>query len=545
MTTNASNEITYEPPGPGSWMLDALHFPRPVTAYWAQMHPEPFARGFGHMAEFFGLMFKTRTTAYVNGFAYGTVVPLQPEEVPGRFARAEEVLAGKLWREQVAEWEQVCKPRSVASHREIQAIDPETLSDDELIAYLQRCRDHHADMIFQHMRFTGTAIIPPGDLLVHAEEWTGLPPAKLLAMMRGASLVSGGVTAELDRMITALRADAAARDRLASGDDPRKVIEELRTGGTETAAALSDYLDMTGYRLLDGFDISGRYALEMPEALVRSITARLEDRGSADNGVDTLIAEVRAQVPAEHRDEFDGLVEEARIGYSVRDERGVYSDIWASGLMRRAALAAGRRVAARGGLHDAEDMIYADIDEMRTLVAGETSPTADDLAGRHAYHLAHTAKDAPPFLGEPPEPPPDPSGLPPGAQRLMRAAGAALGTMFMESEQEHTPDVIRGLSASQGTYEGPARRVNGPRDFDLIQRGDVLVTESTTEAFNILLPLLGGIVTDSGGLLSHAAIVAREYGIPGVVGTRDATQRIPDGALVRVDGDAGQVTVIG
>jgi pyruvate,water dikinase len=71
------------------------------------------------------------------------------------------------------------------------------------------------------------------------------------------------------------------------------------------------------------------------------------------------------------------------------------------------------------------------------------------------------------------------------------------------------------------------------------------VTESTTEAFNILLPLLGGIVTDSGGLLSHAAIVAREYGIPGIVGTRDGTVRIPDGALVRVDGDNGQVTVVG
>jgi pyruvate,water dikinase len=76
-------------------------------------------------------------------------------------------------------------------------------------------------------------------------------------------------------------------------------------------------------------------------------------------------------------------------------------------------------------------------------------------------------------------------------------------------------------------------------------QGDVLVTESTSEAFNILLPLLGAIVTDAGGLLSHSAIVAREYGIPGVVGTREATDRIPDGARVRVDGTAGEVSVIG
>ena len=73
----------------------------------------------------------------------------------------------------------------------------------------------------------------------------------------------------------------------------------------------------------------------------------------------------------------------------------------------------------------------------------------------------------------------------------------------------------------------------------------MLITELTTEAFNILLPLLGGIVTDNGGLLSHAAIVAREYGIPGVVGTREATEKIATGARVRVDGDAGEVTVLG
>lgn len=87
--------------------------------------------------------------------------------------------------------------------------------------------------------------------------------------------------------------------------------------------------------------------------------------------------------------------------------------------------------------------------------------------------------------------------------------------------------------------------MSGPSQFDRIQRGDVLVTESTSEAFNILLPLLAAIVTDNGGLLSHAAIVAREYGIPGVVGTREATQRIADGMRVRVDGDAGEVTVLG
>jgi pyruvate,water dikinase len=92
---------------------------------------------------------------------------------------------------------------------------------------------------------------------------------------------------------------------------------------------------------------------------------------------------------------------------------------------------------------------------------------------------------------------------------MMRAIGLALNALFGSSEAAQGKDKLRGLAASRGIYEGPARRVSHPAEFDRIVRGDVLVTESTTEAFNILLPLLGAIVTDSGGLLSHSAIVAR------------------------------------
>jgi pyruvate,water dikinase len=86
--------------------------------------------------------------------------------------------------------------------------------------------------------------------------------------------------------------------------------------------------------------------------------------------------------------------------------------------------------------------------------------------------------------------------------------------------------------------------IGGPAEFDRLRRGDVLVTATTTESFNIVLPLLGAIITDAGGLLSHAAIVGRECGIPAVVGCRDATALIADGTQVRVDGTAGEVFVL-
>jgi rifampicin phosphotransferase len=472
------------------------------------------------------------------------VAPPPDAEIPQRFARADAVFAGKLWREQLREWDETAKPAAIATHRELQAVDPDGLSADELKAYLRRCRDHHAAMITQHMRYTASAVVPTGDFLAHLSDWTDVPPAELLGLMRGASPVSAGASAELERLVAALRADTAARELLASTDDPGNVLAELRALDGETGEAMSAYLDLVGNRLLDGFDISEPSALELPDALLRAIRTAVAS-GPDANDVDERIAEVRAKVPEEHRDAFDELLGEARLMYRLRDERGVYSDIWASGIMRRATLGAGRRLAASARIHESQHLLDASVDEMCGLLEGADSPSADELAARAAYRAAHTAKDAPARLGPPAPPPPDPSALPPGIARLMRATGMALGALFGSSEAEHEEHLLRGLAASPGTYEGTARLIAGPTEFERIVQGDVLVTMSTTEAFNILLPLLGAIVTDSGGLLSHSAIVAREYGIPGVVGTRQGTELIADGARVRVDGTAGEVTVLG
>ena len=193
-------ELHFEPPGPGSWELDAVHFPRPVTRYWAETHPEPFKRGFAEFTRFYGILIEGRDYRYVNGFCYGTVVPLDESEVPERFARAEEVFDRKLWREQLRDWDETSKPASIEAHRELQAVAPDGLSDDELVSYLGRCRDHHAAMIYQHMRFTGAPSIPTGDFLAHVGDWTGLPPADLLELLRGAAPVSAGASVELDRL---------------------------------------------------------------------------------------------------------------------------------------------------------------------------------------------------------------------------------------------------------------------------------------------------------------------------------------------------------
>ena len=121
----------------------------------------------------------------------------------------------------------------------------------------------------------------------------------------------------------------------------------------------------------------------------------------------------------------------------------------------------------------------------------------------------------------------------------------AFGSMMPAASQEQPGDVIKGTGASSGRVSAPARVLRGPEDFATMVPGDVLVARITTPAWTSLFAMASAVVTDVGGPLSHSSIVAREYGIPAVLGTGVATQRLTSGQRIRVDGDAGTVTVEG
>jgi pyruvate,water dikinase len=122
------------------------------------------------------------------------------------------------------------------------------------------------------------------------------------------------------------------------------------------------------------------------------------------------------------------------------------------------------------------------------------------------------------------------------------------GDMFRNwmpaASEDQTGDLIKGTGASAGTVTAPARVLGGPQDFGLMQPGDVLVASITTPAWTSLFAMASGVVTDIGGPLSHSSIVAREYGIPAVLGTAVATRRIRSGQMILVDGDAGTVRLL-
>jgi pyruvate,water dikinase len=542
------------------WTLDTAHFPQPATPFVIELFAEPAKRGFADATARYGVLMSHIDWAFVHGCAYLCPRPvhtlgadvtrdrwaaLVASSAPlrERLDSSANVFEDRRWREEVARWDRETKPRMSAGHRALQAVAPTGLEARELLAHLDACRENLRRAVYEHHRLNIGPVLPVGDFLAHAREWTGLPAGELVGLVQagGASNVAAG--AELARLAAAVREDAAAAAMLSSGDEPRGVLASLAGLPGQTGAIASTYLELVGWWSAGGgFDIGEPCLIEMPHLLLATIRAAVdgpEPAASLDRA-----GEVRATVPAASREAFDELLSEARLTHRLRDERAVYCDVWAYGLTRRAILAAGRRLAAAGAIEEHEHLLEAGYAEMRSLIVGPPVPAREALAERARDRRGAAAIDAPALLGGPPPAPIPVDWLAPAVARTERAFRTYMGAMS-GAEADAVVGEVAGTPASPGRYQGRARIVRGAADLARVERGDVLVTGSTTPVLSSVLPLLGAIVTDRGGLLSHAAIVAREFGIPAVVGTGDATARIRDGSLVIVDGGAGQVTLPG
>lgn len=545
------HDVVFEAPGEGSWELESTHFQRPISRFASAAFQSGFPRGFSEGTARYGMLIDHMQPAVVNGFLYTRLAMFgddrpggtaTPDEMQARIMASATAFEQKRWREDLARWDEVDRPAAIAEHRALQAVDPAALSDDGLGGHLARCERHLERMVYLHHKYTATAVVTVGDFLAGAQEWTGASAGELMEILRGTSPISKGfAAAELDALGAAIRARSSASEIL-SVVPPVEALA-LLAADPDVGAAARAYLDAVRYRCV-GYDVSDPTAGEMPELLVETIRAAVLGVAAAPRAEGRL-AEIRARVAAEHLAEFEDRLGEAQFMNRLRDERGVYSDGWGTGLARRAVLEAGRRLHAAGRLVEPAHAVDADAGELGALLRGEPGPSAEEVAERYKWRTSHSTGDAPPLLGPVPGPPPPLDMLPPPARRAAMAAGATMVNLFGVPDTPNSDRVLYGLAVNDGTYEGTARLVDDSADFARVQQGDVLVARMTSPYFNVVLPLLGAIVTDRGGQLCHAAIVAREYGIPGIVGTREATRTIPDGARVRVDGRTGEVRLLG
>ena len=554
---------TFEAPGPGTWELDSTHYSKPMSAYKSGFAPDSFTRGFKEGTERMGVLMSHLESADIHGFSYSKSVfafaledappgppPAEYFEQPElleRLKRGKAAIENKLWREDLKRWDEEIKPDSIRRNLELQAVNPESLDTDALIQHMIDCYENVSEMLYRHHIFTVSSIIPVGLYIGNVCPWTGATPGEVLELLKGSSPVSKGIAvAELAEIAQLLRETDIDADQFGDSS-PEDVLHELCSRGGGLGEAIKNYLQLVGMQLTSGYDITERYALEMPEILLANIWSALRNDTPDDDPASLAEARqaLRLKVPSEHRDEFDSLLDEARFINRLRDERGVYNEARAFGLSRRAVLEAGKRLQAEGRLPQAAVLLQASHEEMLALLRRENTVEVTELQEREDWYNSKTTDDVPAYLGPPPEPPPPLESLPEDARLGAAALGAALGNLFGQPiETAGTEEIVKGFPVSSGSYEGHARLIQSPADFERLLPGDVLITKNTSASFNVVLPMLGAIVTDRGGQLSHAAIVAREYGIPALVGTGNATRVIPDGALVRVDGEAGTVEVL-
>lgn len=253
-----------------------------------------------------------------------------------------------------------------------------------------------------------------------------------------------------------------------------------------------------------------------------------------------LIDESRAALatyPEAVRMQFEGLLRSAQAATVIQEDHHYWLDHRATYQLRRAFLEVGRRLAAAGCIAAPLDVVYLGFDETRNALLAllQTPQQLHDRIAERKARLAHFAAIQPPLmLGTLPDgPPPDDPGT--------RSALRFFGTPPQPSSE---PNTINGAAGSPGKVRGKAKVLRTLNEAGKLSRGDILVTETTAPPWTPLFATAAAIVTDAGGILSHCAVVAREYAIPAVVGTYTATHLIHDDMQIEVDGDNGIVRIL-
>ncbi|MGE0599602.1 MAG: PEP-utilizing enzyme [Dehalococcoidia bacterium] len=270
---------------------------------------------------------------------------------------------------------------------------------------------------------------------------------------------------------------------------------------------------------------------EDPAPLLKLVAATLAASGQerTNNGADA-IATVRSKLKPEDIPEFEAALAVSRDYVPIIEHRARWQ-LKLFGGVRRLFVRLGEKLVAMGVAESPGDVFFLRYSELEPAARGEIDLRAI-VPGRRV-EWQENLKLAPPMT----------LGLP-ITYEMVGMASLMLRRVFgAVAINPATATVVSGIAANAGVVRGRARIVGGLAEAEDLVPGDILVCPSTSPPWTPYFAVVSAVVTDAGGVLSHAAIEAREYGIPAVVGTREATRRIPEGAMITVDGSSGTVTI--
>jgi pyruvate,water dikinase len=304
---------------------------------------------------------------------------------------------------------------------------------------------------------------------------------------------------------------------------------------TEFTSRFKMHLEKFGH-LLFQMDFAEPLPCDHPEMLLETIKMYLRGQGDNPHECQHASAAKRIQTTETMRNRLKGFKRWAFIkalnwGQSLAEVReDALAEIGLGYPILRAMLGElGSRLVTAGAIQQADDIYWLEKPEIETCVRElEQGDLLDNLSARVEERKAFNKR-----AGQETPPP-----MMPMKKKFM---GIKTSVWLAESESNQTSNVIKGVATSAGKVTAPACILRGSEDFHKMRPGDVLVAGATTPAWTPLFAMASAVVTDIGGPLSHGSIVAREYGIPAVMGTGVATNRIKDGQVITVDGGAGTV----
>jgi phosphohistidine swiveling domain-containing protein len=532
--------------------LDDLHCPQPISPMWFDIGG--WWLTCGYMYRRFGVPFgKDWVAKTVNGYLMSAVVPRPAEEEAELWSYYNMVMP--VYADKFLDWwKRRYLPEILRNFEYLDTFPMESSSLPELMILLEEAIDiqerhwrlhwmlnlaqFQASITFesvlvpligeQHKPLVGRILVSDEDRNWDSvrELWTLKEKVKKSAVLQRA----------FDDNETA---DGVMR-ALGTSEDGRALLQEI-----------DSYKNEYGNKSMYAHEYLYTTWRENPTPIVEALRGYLLSDYDYEKDVrqlranrDAAIKEMWSLVPAgtsqEDKDKLKTALDLALKMTPLTPDHHFYMDQGTYARMRLVLMGVGRKLVELGGLTQPDDVMFLKYDELRKLSANLKTFDAKSLIKERrterekAFAIrprlwAGTITDWS-MYGEPYKQVLwDWPGI---YERSKNAAAQPAGS-------------LKGLGASAGVFEGPARVVESAEQFDQVKKGDVLVCKMTSPAWVVLFTKIGGLITDSGGALSHPAVVSREFGIPAVVGTRTGTQAIKTGQRVRLNGASGLVEILG
>jgi phosphohistidine swiveling domain-containing protein len=528
------------------WTHDRMHWPDPLPLLFFDLLPE---EGFNAAFAHYDVPMQSRGTR-VNSYLYNAMapIPLPPEEMQAKGKSAEEKIGAAMARLDEL-WATAWLPEIKRHQAFWDGFDRRGASNAALLTHLDETVDRLARLWELHFLIVLPSYLPVSQLDELYQEIFGKEGAfdayRLIQGLDNKTVEAGRELWTLSRRAL----DVPSVKTLLETTAAAEVIPALERSseGRAFLADLRAYVEAYGQRGQSFATLTDVSWIEDPTPAIKSLKDLVGQPGRDFDAERAGLAAEREQAiaaarerlqgyPQAVREQFEFLLRAASVGVALSEDHNFWIDYSSTYKARRVFLEVGRRLAEAGALDRATDFPHLTLDEIK--VAAAALPAAIDhraiVAERKAEMARWATVQAPPAIGTPPPgPPPD--------DAFGRFAAKFFGVPPPAST---APSELKGAPGSPGTVRGTARVIRSLADAVRLGKGEILVAETTAPPWTPLFATAAAVVTDTGGILSHCAVVAREYGIPAVVGTGRATTAIEDGQPVEVDGDAGLVRLL-